>query len=211
MFVKICGIRSIEDLKKVENLVDAAGVVVRSKSKRAVGLDEAKVIISRARIPVFVVSTESSYEGWKEIIERTKADYIQVHSDMDIEEFEKIKREFSCTITKAFTVPEQCKNPETVTDKIVEYASKFNADYFLFDTGKGSGKVHDLRVSREIFRKVDNAILAGGLNPVNVRGIIEFVKPFGVDVSSGVERNRVKDPELIRSFVEVVKSMNCLK
>ncbi|HID42198.1 MAG TPA: N-(5'-phosphoribosyl)anthranilate isomerase, partial [Archaeoglobaceae archaeon] len=72
-------------------------------------------------------------------------------------------------------------------------------------------KVHDLRVSREIFRKVDNAILAGGLNPVNVRGIIEFVKPFGVDVSSGVEKNGVKDPELIRSFVEVVKSMNCLK
>jgi len=78
-------------------------------------------------------------------------------------------------------------------------------DRILLDTGKGSGLTHDHRVSRIVARKFD-VVIATGLNPENVCEVVNFVKPFGVDVSSGVERNGRKDEELVRKFVERVRS-----
>ncbi|RLI84126.1 MAG: N-(5'-phosphoribosyl)anthranilate isomerase, partial [Archaeoglobales archaeon] len=82
-----------------------------------------------------------------------------------------------------------------------------NADYYLLDTGAGSGAIHDHRVSREVVKKLkaSKVILAGGLNPDNVAEIAGYVKPFGVDVSSGVERNGKKDGKLVKTFVERAK------
>jgi len=205
MFVKICGIRDKSELGFVEGYADASGVVVRAESKRRISLEKAREIISVARIPIFAVSTESRYEGWMEIIEKTGTKHIQIHSDMNLKEYEKLRNDFDGIITKTFIITKRSYNPEEEAEKMLEEVSLYDADFFLFDTGKGSGRLHDLRVTKEICKKVDRAILAGGLNPVNVRGIIEFVKPFGVDVSSGVENNGRKDPSLIKDFIEVIK------
>jgi phosphoribosylanthranilate isomerase len=205
MFVKICGVRNLKELHTVERFADATGVVVKAKSKRAVELNIAKEIISSAKIPVFTVSTEPTFDGWAEIIEKTKAEHIQVHSEMNVKEFEKLRKEFACIITKAFLVPEKSEEPEVIAKKLIEKALSYEADYYLFDTGKGSGKLHDLRISKEIAKKLDRTILAGGLNPENVAEIVNYVKPFGVDVSSGVEKDGTKDVELIKKFVGVLK------
>ena len=69
----------------------------------------------------------------------------------------------------------------------------------------GSGEVADWSQARALAAKT-RVILAGGLHPGNVGGAIRTVRPYGVDVSSGVESSRgIKDPELIRRFVEAVR------
>ncbi|HDM60321.1 MAG TPA: phosphoribosylanthranilate isomerase [Archaeoglobus veneficus] len=206
MFVKVCGIRSVDELKVVE-VADATGVVVRAKSKRAIGFDEARRIILHASIPVFAVSTAKTFEEWMEIIDCCKAEYIQVHSEMSVEDFERLRDEFGGVITKAFIVAKESRNPVVEAAKLVERMVDYNADYYLLDTGAGSGAIHDHRVSREVVKKLkaSKVILAGGLNPDNVAEIAGYVKPFGVDVSSGVERNGRKDEGLVKAFVERAK------
>lgn len=189
----------------VERCADATGVVVRASSRRAVSPEVAKEIISEAKIPVFVVSTEKSLEGWMDIIGKTDAKHIQVHSDIEAEEFEKLRERFEGEIIKAFKVPQKCEVDAEV-EKMINIMSNYDSHYFLLDTGAGSGKLHDLRVSKEIVQKVDKkVVLAGGLNPVNVSEIAGYVKPFGVDVSTGVERKGCKDEQLIKEFTEVFK------
>jgi phosphoribosylanthranilate isomerase len=53
-----------------------------------------------------------------------------------------------------------------------------------------------------------DAILAGGLDPTNVGKAISLARPWGVDVSSGVERNKRKDPQLIREFLRAVHALD---
>lgn len=209
MFVKVCGIRGVDELKVVE-VADATGVVVRAKSKRAIGFDEARQIILHASIPVFAVSTAKTFEEWMEIIDCCKAEYIQVHSEMSVEDFERLRDEFGGVITKAFIVAKESGNPVVEAAKLVERMVDYNADYYLLDTGAGSGAIHDHRVSREVVKmlKAGKVILAGGLNPDNVAEIAGYVKPFGVDVSSGVERNGRKDEGLVKAFVERAKKQS---
>ena len=205
MFVKVCGIRDLKDLSIVESYADATGVVVECESKRRVSLDMAREIVENASIPVFAVSTLNDFDGWKKVMENTNVEFVQIHTDsIEPKTVEKIKSEFGVFVMKAFKVPMRSKDPEEDAENLIERIERFEVDRILLDTGKGSGLTHDYRVSRIVARKFD-IVLAGGLNPENVCDIIEFVKPFGVDVSSGVEKNGRKDPKLISRFVERVR------
>ena len=89
-------------------------------------------------------------------------------------------------------------------------------DALLLDSGQpkgsiktlgGTGNIHDWEISREIVRNVKIPVfLAGGLNALNVRRAIEIVKPFGVDVCSGVRTNGKLDAEKLTAFVNAVHS-----
>jgi len=205
LFVKVCGIRSENELEIVERFADATGVVVECESKRRISLERAREIVEIARIPVFVVSTSDEFEVWRKIIEKSDASFIQIHSKtISQKTIERVKSEFGISIIKTFEIPTKSENPEEDAEKIIDEMEKYEADRFLLDSGKGSGKVHDLRVSRRIARKFD-VLLAGGLNHRNVGRIVRYVRPFGVDVSSGVEKNGRKDQSLIRMFVKEVR------
>lgn len=69
----------------------------------------------------------------------------------------------------------------------------------------GSGKVFDWQLMEVNNIPIEKIILAGGLTPNNVKDAIERVNPYMVDVSSGVERNGIKDKELIQSFIRAAK------
>ena len=205
MFVKVCGVRSLDELRFVERFADATGVVVECESKRRVSLDDARKIARVASIPVFIVSTLNDFEGWRRIIEKTEAEYVQIHTDsISAKDVERIKAEFGVFVMKAFKVPRRSEEPEEDAEKLIENIERFEVDRVLLDTGKGSGLTHDHRVSRIVARRFD-VVLAGGLNPENICEIVKFVRPFGVDVSSGVERDGRKNPELVKKFVELVR------
>ncbi|TDA26419.1 MAG: phosphoribosylanthranilate isomerase [Archaeoglobi archaeon] len=195
MIVKICGIRSIRDLEIVERHADFGGVIVKSNSRRTVDLEKAREIISNAEIPVFVVSTSESLEEWREIVSKTECDFVQVHGNLGIEEFEILRKEVF--VMKAFIVRD--------FDETIEQIKRYRPDLILLDSGVGSGKIHNWSISRRIAERYP-VILAGGLNAENVARAIELVKPVGVDVSSGVERDGFKDERLIEEFVRRVRN-----
>jgi phosphoribosylanthranilate isomerase/GNAT superfamily N-acetyltransferase len=76
------------------------------------------------------------------------------------------------------------------------------ADLVLVDSGTGSGETFDWSKLSEIKRPY---LLAGGLSPDNVEEAVKALHPYGVDVSSGVETEKLKDPEKMRRFVELVR------
>lgn len=195
MFVKICGIRGLRDLEIVEKYADFGGVVVKSNSRRAVDLGTAKQIIDNASIPIFVVSSSKSLRDWEEIVSKTECEFVQVHGDLSVEDFEILKK--SVLAMKAFIVREFDE-----TQRLIE---SYRPDLILLDSGCGTGKTHDWGISRKIAENYP-IILAGGLNVKNVRNAIEYVKPMGVDVSSGVERDGVKDEKLVAEFVRRAKN-----
>ena len=92
----------------------------------------------------------------------------------------------------------------------VEKAKMFNTDYMLFDApGKdfkgGSGVTFDWQLLNDLSISPNRIILAGGLNASNIKEAINRVRPYMVDVSSGVEANGRKDEQLIREFIQTVK------
>ncbi len=196
MIVKVCGVKSLEELDIVEKYADLTGVVVKSNSKRCVELDVAKEIMESSSIPVFAVSTAKSYAEWEEIVAKTECSFAQVHSEMPVEDFERLRAELK--VMKAFIV-------EGSAEKIEEKIDLYSPHFILLDSGCGSGKRHDWSVSKAIARKY-GVFLAGGLNPGNVEEAIRVVRPLGVDVSSGVERDGFKDEILVREFVRRAKN-----
>lgn len=108
-------------------------------------------------------------------------------------------------IVKAFSIKDT-----SVLEKIPEY----EVDAYLLDSYSplrygGTGKTFDWDIAREIKEFGVPIILSGGLNPDNVKEAIERVRPYAVDVGSGVEaREGKKDPEKLKSFVRAVRGAN---
>ncbi len=109
--------------------------------------------------------------------------------------------------------------PENASEEhAIEIINKVNLldnsgllDGIVLDTGSanggGSGKVHDWNVSLEIVNELDlPVIIAGGLTPENVTSCVEQIAPYGVDVSSGVEKDGRKDHSLVCEFVDNARS-----
>ena len=81
------------------------------------------------------------------------------------------------------------------------------ADYFILDSGKGSGKTFDwdlIDKDNEFFK--NSIFLAGGLNSENISSAIEEFNPFAVDLSSSVETNGFKDEKKIKEIVEIIEN-----
>ncbi|MBP2173189.1 phosphoribosylanthranilate isomerase [Methanococcus voltae] len=209
MFLKICGIKTLDELRIVEKYANATGVIVECESKRKIDLKTAENIITNSKIPVFTVSTSKNLEIWKSIIESTSKNsnfkpYVQIHSDLASKNVEHIKNEYDCFIMKSFKVSERSLNPEKDAEQLIDKIKEYNIDNIdkiLLDTGKGCGKTHDHRVSEIISKKFD-VVLAGGITFENVRKIVNSVKPVGIDVSSGVELNNRKNELLIKKICD---------
>lgn len=199
MKVKICGIKDLYSAKvAIEEGADAIGFVF-AKSNRQITVKEAKEIVSFipkhiSKIGVFVNETKEVLES---IYEEVGLSHIQLHGDETPEFCQTIQY----PLIKAFRI-------ETEND--LNTLSSYDCDYFLLDSpfGKyrgGNGTTFDwsLLLNKEVPR--EKLILAGGLTADNVLKASQIVKPFMVDVSSGVETNGVKDPVKIQSFIKKVK------
>jgi phosphoribosylanthranilate isomerase len=206
--VKICGIMNPSELSMaLEGGADAVGFVVDVEgSRHRIGPDLARKLISQ--VPVFTKSVAvvmpGSIRDAVDLANRTGADILQVHGTLDPGELLALKQKTGRNVRIVAAVP------AGRMDLAFEFSKA--ADAVLLDTLKdgqlgGTGQVHDWLGSAEIVKALSvPVILAGGLKPGNVGLAIKAVRPYAVDVSSGVESNGCKDRVLIRDFVKEVRS-----
>lgn len=151
----------------------------------------------------------SSAENALELIETVAPDCAQIHSSVGIEVLETIRNKTDVLLHQVFSLPEKAsvEDGKMIIENAGYMADSGLLDGIVLDTssahGGGSGKVHDWDVSRQIVSELDlPVIVAGGLNPDNVAFCVKYVSPYGVDVSSGVEKDGRKDRSLVCSFIE---------
>ena len=210
--VKICGVTREEDLTTaVEAGADAIGLVVNvPTSPRNLTLREAKRLVSR--VPIFVesvvVTVSSSPELLTEILECLSPDAIQIHGG-ETPGFRLIREKLSgIRLIMAVSA-----NSDAAIEKAAKISSSSDAilvDSYVEGKHGGTGVVHDWQLSKQIREAIAPKllILAGGLTPENVGEAVDFVHPYAVDVSSGVEQHPgVKDPKKVFEFVKNAKEM----
>lgn len=204
--IKICGIRSRQDIDCMNELLpDYAGFVF-AKSRREVGLREAGELIGSldGRIGRVGVFKDQELELVKRYAECLKLDVIQLHGNESREYVAALK---GYRIWKAVCI----ETGGAASIERLEEVGAVKAEAILFDSSVkgargGSGISFDWNLIKDM--KTDkNLILAGGLNLQNVEQAIREVKPWCVDVSSGVEEDGMKNFKKIKDFIEKVRSI----
>ena len=209
--VKICGIANEEDLYTVCSLgADAVGFVVGAPySSRNLSVERVKRLMEAvpSHVTSVLVMVPKNLEKIVELYMLLKPDVIQIHGD--IPELSTLKDRLpNIPIIRAVAV----KSPDDV-ESIIKEVALFDAilvDTFTPNRHGGTGRVHDWNISKQIREVIYPMplILAGGLNPENVKQAVSLVKPYAVDVSSGVEsRPGVKDARKVEAFIREAKAI----
>ena len=194
--IKLCGLTREEDIKNANELKpEYVGFVFYDKSRRSVTKAQAKKLKSLLNpeikaVGVFVDADTSEVE---ELFEENIIDVAQLHGNED-ENYIKELMDNNIPVIKTF----KANSPEEIIK-----AEKSSADMIMFDAGNGEGvQIKDLKLLTYIDRPF---ILAGGLNQENVVDAISITKPYGVDVSTGIETDKLKDGYKMKQFVKAVR------
>ena len=203
--IKICGITRIDDaLCAASAGADAIGLIFYPPSPRVVTIEQATSISDV--LPPFVSTValfvNASVHEVDDVIRHLRPSTLQFHGDEDA----VFCTQFGVPFIKAIRVGELMRPHD-----LLEYADKFKtARAVLLDTLAqglygGSGESFDWKlIPTEMRRRV---LLSGGLHPENVSGAIQLIRPWAVDVSSGVEASKgVKDHARIHKFIEEVRN-----
>ncbi len=200
--VKCCGITRTEDAVLAATLgADAIGLVFTRCSPRRVGLDQALAI--RMALPPMVAAValfmDDEVDWIREVVEHVQPDLLQFHGDEDAGYAQQFGRRYLKAIAMAGT-----------EDPTARMAAHPQAAGFLLDghghgEAGGRGRAFDwTRVPRHTDRPW---LLAGGLDADNVAAAIRAARPYGVDVSSGIERAPgIKDPQRMQRFIAAVRA-----
>ena len=212
MKVKICGITNLEDAQAaIDAGVDLLGFNFYAKSPRYVSPEVAGAIVERIRsshrVPTLIgVFVNSSLEEVQSILQAVNLDLAQLHGDEPPEFLAQLN---GCGF-KALR-PVSTEDAEANAARCAPHVSKEPAllvDAYRKDQYGGTGQVGDWSIAAKLAESYP-ILLAGGLTPENVTQAIRQVKPWGVDVASGVEASpRRKDVEKMRAFVQAAKGVN---
>lgn len=202
LFVKICGITNLEDaLHAVRCRADAVGFIFHEQSPRFIPHTHAAEIIRKlpdyiSKIGVFVHADRKFIH---EVVKRVNLSAVQLYGNEGPDDLVN----YETSVIKAVRIGEGFE---------VETLRNYIVDAFLLDThlpGQfgGTGKTFDWNnaVKAKEFGRI---ILSGGLNPENIEDAVRFVRPYGVDVSSGVEESPgKKNPKKVSEFIIRAKSI----
>ncbi len=195
--IKICGLFRDEDIQYVNEAVpDYAGFIINfPKSHRNLTIEQAATLRKNLSydIKVVTVFVNQPIATVLEAVDYIKPDVIQLHGDEGNDYIDELKQKTALTIWKAFKVDNE-------TDfGAIQWCS---ADEILLDNGYGTGTVFNWSKVEGFTRSY---ILAGGLTPENIGDAINKLHPSVVDLSSGVETDRIKDRDKILAAVKVVR------
>ena len=203
MKVKICGITTVDDaLAAVEAGADALGFMFYEPSVRHITAAQAAPILHAlpalvSKVGVFVNPTE---EFVRRTLDQCALDALQFHGG----ESPAFCRQFRPKIIKAFRVQ---------TAESLLATKEFPTETWLLDShvpGQpgGTGARFNWEIARQAVAAGGRILLAGGLTPQNVGEAVRLVRPYGVDVSSGVESAPGrKDPAKVRAFIRAARGV----
>lgn len=212
--VKICCISSIDEAQlAIRKGADAVGLVGAMPSGPG-PISDQKIREIAAQIPppigCFLLTQEEKSDEIAEHLLRTGVPTVQLVRHLSIVETMHLDR---VLLTTRRVQVIHMEGPEAL-DLIEKYEPHVHA--FLLDSGKpgadvpelgGTGRTHDWELSRAFVEKAKKPVfLAGGLTPENVGDAIARVKPFGVDVCSGVRTNGHLDPKKLDAFMSAVRT-----
>ena len=216
--VKMCGISKVETIPAVvEAKPDYMGLVF-APSKRQVTVDQAKILVEELHrgyakkygsdtehdkndtIKTVGVFVNETVDNLVTIANEANLDAVQLHGDEDETFIQSLKERTNIEVWKAIQI-----RTAADTEKWIDSS----ADMLLFDAYHkdergGTGEVFDWS-SLDAFERP--FMLAGGIDSTNVARAIRTVRPYGIDISSGIETNGVKDDEKITAFIKIVKSI----
>lgn len=185
--IKICGLRRECDIDYVNELKpDFAGFIMSAGFRRSI--DNADELI--ARLDSNIASVGVFVNEDIDIVNNANVDFAQLHGDESVDYCEKVNK----------PVIKMLKPKDF--DKISEYEPY--VDYFLFDSGTGTGKVFDWSAIPSTSKPF---FLAGGMDSGNIELAINSINPFAIDLSSSVETDGYKDYEKIKEVIDIVRRL----
>ena len=208
--LKICGMRRSEDIEMANRYKPDYIGFVFADSPRKVSYEQAKELsslLSDDIVPVGVFVNEHM----KLIVDLFKDGIIemaQLHGDEDEKYIRNLKDKSIEETGKQIPVINaiEIKEGADYDDELLKWRDSAS-DYFILDSGKGSGKTFDWSLIDKESEFFKNSIfLAGGLNSENLALAIEEFNPFAVDLSSSVETDGFKDEEKIKEIIEIMEN-----
>ncbi|HKY39488.1 MAG TPA: phosphoribosylanthranilate isomerase [Polyangiaceae bacterium] len=199
-WIKICGVTNVEDAERIVELgADAIGLNFVHGSKRRVTREQAAQLVQAIgkRVELVAVVADPTDAEVKELREELGIQWLQLHG-----------QEAAARVSRLLPHAYKAAAIEDAAD--ARRAATFPGERLLVDTkvggaSGGTGKVFDWQLVTDLTAQ-RQLILAGGLTPSNVAAAVRVLKPFGVDVASGVESTPGrKDPQRLRAFVEAVR------
>ena len=216
--VKMCGISKVETIPAVvEAKPDYMGLVF-APSKRQVTVDQAKTLVEELHkecalkygsdtehdkndtIKTVGVFVNETVDNLVTIANEVNLDAVQLHGDEDETFIQSLKERTNVEVWKAV----QIRSAADVEEWIDSSADMLLFDAYHKDERGGTGEVFDWSCLDAFERPF---MLAGGIDSTNVARAIRTVRPYGIDISSGIETNGVKDDEKITAFTKIVKSI----
>ena len=209
--IKICGLTRPQDVQSaIAAGADAVGFVFYAKSPRYIAAAAAGQLI--AQIPPFVAPVglfvNATAEEVQAIITQAPIALLQFHGDETLEQCAAIAKAVNRPFIRAIRVKEGMQPAD-----LLKYESDYRAASTLFtgllldtfvDSYGGSGKVFDWSLIPENI--APRVVLSGGLSAQNATDAVLRVRPYAVDISSGVEQDKgIKDAEKIRAFITAVR------
>ena len=209
--VKICGIRNPEDAQVASEAgADFIGLVFVPGRRRRLEPEAARRIVtglksSGTHVPRMVgLFADQPLEEVNHIIETCNLDLAQL---CGVESLDYC-RETGAQVIKVLHVPYSPSSPlptEEWAGRLEVHREAGNIvtlDRLVEGLQGGTGEGFDWSIAAELVRQGNSFMLAGGLSPENVAQAVSIVRPWGVDVSSGVETGGVKDHQKIRDFIQ---------
>jgi phosphoribosylanthranilate isomerase len=195
--IKTCGLFRERDIDYVNQyLPDYAGFVINyPKSHRSLSPEKAAALVRLLNPGIVAVGVivDQPLEQAASLLEQGVVDVLQLHGSEDEDYIRALKVRTGRPVWKAFVVQ---------SSDDLEQAKHSSADLVVLDSGKGSGVCLDWSLLSDFDRPY---LLAGGLNPSNVVKAVRQLHPYGIDLSSGIETNGVKDKGKLSSVIASVR------
>ena len=190
--IKVCGMREAENIQEIESLqdIDMLGFIFYPKSPRYIYELPAYLPVHARRVGVFV---NEDLKRIEEICDKKVIDIVQLHGLEEEKELNYLRSRIVQPVIKAFCIKKE---------EDVRQAERSPADFILLDSGAGTGRTFEWEWIKHMERPY---FLAGGIHIDNVEKALEQLKPYAIDVSSGIETEGRKDKRKMAAIMTAVR------